>query len=173
VKTPGFIEKLRKTRSKERAWDRDDVVQEFESKYVLHSPKQLKSSETTDDRTLHSSDENDSKLKLLNLINDLERMELLDTVNDHINHNKSLLDQERNELVSRAIHYVESELQKRVISEPIGEGEVPLSHDEKAAAFEYITVQNMKEDEPDDKKTALKLAKLKSILEEKRNKLSM
>jgi len=117
----------------------------------------------TDERKLLSNNVN-SKVKLLNLIDDLERMELLDSVNDHINHNSGQLNQERNDLVSRAINYVESELDKRITSEALDESKVPMSQNDKAAEFEYITIANMKEDELN---TALKLAKLKSILEEK------
>lgn len=115
----------------------------------------------------------DPKLKLLNLIEDLQRLELLDSINDHINHNKDTLNQDRNDLISQAIHYVETELQKSITSLPLDESKVPLSHVEKTAEFEYITVANLKKDESDDKKTALKLVNLKKILEEKRDNVSM
>lgn len=160
------IENLRKSHYKGALWDRDDVVKEFESKYLLspsqvHAIKSSVSSPPT--QTTNTSDMESIKKTLFNMIEDLELFELLQTVDDHINTNRVSIDKNMNQIVSKAINFVEAEMNTREVSD----ANRPRSHTEKTAEYEYITVQKLKDQPPEDvnEGTALKLANLKRLLE--------
>lgn len=101
---------------------------------------------------------------MLRIIHRLEELELLEPVNDHINANRDQINHDRGNILVKAALLMESELNKESL---INKAMIPLSHSEKAAQFEQNIVTGMKPLETNEENIALKLKKLKKLLESK------
>lgn len=98
------------------------------------------------------------------MIHRLEELELLESVNDHINVNRDQINRDRGNILVKAALLVDNELNKDIL---IDKAMIPLSHSEKAAQFEYNIVTGMQPLETKEENIALKLKKLKMLLESK------
>ena len=154
---------------KDNAWDRDDIIKEFEAKYILKDSAITKDDSTTAASSIvpEYTSKEDTETDLLRMIHHLEKLELLEPVNDHINFNRDQINRDRGNILVKAALLVDSELNKKDL---IDKAIIPTSHSDKAANFEYSMLEGMKPVESEEENIALKLKKLKMLLESKQHR---